>query len=89
LTAGRNTDLTASLERYSRNFPTNHGNWRWNFGQYSHVITLEFDVWITLEYEPERGFCFACWDNAVAESFFATLKCELDLDKPIGSRAET
>ena len=35
------------------------------------------------------GFCFACWDNAVAESLFGTLKCELDLDKPIGSRAET
>jgi putative transposase len=30
-----------------------------------------------------------CWDNAVVESFFATLKCELDLDKPIGSMSET
>ena len=30
-----------------------------------------------------------CWDNAVAESLFGTLKCELDLHKPIGSRAET
>jgi putative transposase len=30
-----------------------------------------------------------CWDNAVAESLFGTLKCELDLEKAIGSRAET
>ena len=30
-----------------------------------------------------------CWDNAVAESFFWTLKCELDLAKPIGSKAQT
>jgi putative transposase len=30
-----------------------------------------------------------CWDNAVAESAFATLKCELDLEHAIGSRAET
>ena len=30
-----------------------------------------------------------CWDNAVAESFFGTMKCELDLDKPIGDRTET
>jgi len=30
-----------------------------------------------------------CWDNAVAESFFGTLKCELDLAKPIGSKAQT
>ena len=30
-----------------------------------------------------------CWDNAVVESFFASLKCELDLDDPIGSRADT
>ena len=30
-----------------------------------------------------------CWDNATAESFFGTLKCELDLAKPIGSKART
>ena len=30
-----------------------------------------------------------CWDNAVAESFFGTLKCELDLAKPIGLKAHT
>ena len=30
-----------------------------------------------------------CWDNAVVESFFGTLKCELNLEKPIGFRAET
>ena len=30
-----------------------------------------------------------CWDNAVAESVFGTLKCELDLEQAIGSRAET
>ena len=30
-----------------------------------------------------------CWDNAVAESVFGTLKCELDLEMAIGSRAET
>ena len=30
-----------------------------------------------------------CWDNAVVESFFASLKCELDLEDTIGSRAET
>ena len=30
-----------------------------------------------------------CWDNAVTESFFGTLKCELDLAKPIGSKAHT
>jgi putative transposase len=30
-----------------------------------------------------------CWDNAVVESFFASLKCELDLEDAIGSRAET
>ena len=30
-----------------------------------------------------------CWDNAVVESLFGTLKCELDLDKPIGSNTET
>ena len=30
-----------------------------------------------------------CWDNAVVESFFASLKCELDLENPIGSRADT
>lgn len=27
-----------------------------------------------------------CWDNAVMESFFSTLKLELDLDKVIGAR---
>lgn len=30
-----------------------------------------------------------CWDNAVVESFFGSLKLELDLDKVIGSRAVT
>jgi putative transposase len=30
-----------------------------------------------------------CWDNAVAESFFSSLKLELGLDKVIGSRALT
>ncbi len=31
-----------------------------------------------------------CWDNAVMESFFATLKLELDLEKyPIGTREIT
>jgi putative transposase len=30
-----------------------------------------------------------CWDNAVAESFFGTLKCELNLEMAIGSRVET
>jgi putative transposase len=30
-----------------------------------------------------------CWDNAVAESFFGTLKCELDLAKAIGSKVQT
>jgi transposase InsO family protein len=30
-----------------------------------------------------------CWDNAVVESFFSTLKLELDLKKVIGSRAVT
>jgi hypothetical protein len=30
-----------------------------------------------------------CWDNAVAESAFGTLKCKLDLEHAIGTRAET
>ena len=30
-----------------------------------------------------------CWDNAVVESFFGTMKCELDLEKAIGNRFET
>jgi putative transposase len=30
-----------------------------------------------------------CWDNAVMESFFSTLKLELDLDKMIGDRTFT
>ena len=30
-----------------------------------------------------------CWDNAVTESFFATLKMELELDQLQGTRAET
>ena len=30
-----------------------------------------------------------CWDNAVAESLFGTMKCELNLERAIGSRAET
>ena len=30
-----------------------------------------------------------CWDNAAMESFFSTLKVELDLDKCQGSRAHT
>ena len=30
-----------------------------------------------------------CWDNAVVESFFGTLKLELGLDKVIGSREVT
>jgi putative transposase len=30
-----------------------------------------------------------CWDNAVAESTFGALKCELNLEHAIGSRAET
>jgi transposase InsO family protein len=30
-----------------------------------------------------------CWDNAVMESFFSTLKLELDLDKMTGDRAFT
>jgi putative transposase len=30
-----------------------------------------------------------CWDNAVMESFFSTLKLELDLDKIIGDRTLT
>ena len=30
-----------------------------------------------------------CWDNAVVEAFFATLKLELNLGSPIGSRAVT
>jgi transposase InsO family protein len=30
-----------------------------------------------------------CWDNAVAESFFATLKLELKPDRIWASRAET
>jgi len=30
-----------------------------------------------------------CWDNAVVESFFGTLKCELELEMAIGTRGET
>lgn len=30
-----------------------------------------------------------CWDNSVQESFFATLKTELELDRARGSRAQT
>ena len=30
-----------------------------------------------------------CWDNAAMESFFATLKMELDLHKAQGNRADT
>lgn len=30
-----------------------------------------------------------CWDNAVTESFFATLKMELGLERPLGDRAAT
>ena len=30
-----------------------------------------------------------CWDNAVLESFFSTLKLELELDKPQGTRTQT
>ena len=30
-----------------------------------------------------------CWDNAPTESFFATLKTELELDKARGNRAQT
>lgn len=30
-----------------------------------------------------------CWDNAVVESFFATLKTELELHRPIGNREVT
>jgi putative transposase len=30
-----------------------------------------------------------CWDNAVVESAFGTLKCELDIKHAIGTRAET
>ena len=30
-----------------------------------------------------------CWDNAVVEAFFATLKLELGLERSIGSRAVT
>ncbi|WP_425388044.1 integrase core domain-containing protein [Deinococcus misasensis] len=30
-----------------------------------------------------------CWDNAVVESFFATLKLELALHRSIGNREET
>lgn len=30
-----------------------------------------------------------CWDNAAMESFFATLKTELGLDRPIGDRQHT
>ncbi len=33
--------------------------------------------------------CGNCWDNAVCESFFATLKTELDLHSPIGCRKMT
>ena len=30
-----------------------------------------------------------CWDNAVQESFFATIKTELELDKARWNRAQT
>nr|WP_019011933.1 integrase core domain-containing protein [Deinococcus aquatilis] len=30
-----------------------------------------------------------CWDNAAMESFFATLKLELNLDKAQGNRSDT
>lgn len=30
-----------------------------------------------------------CWDNAMCESFFASLKCELDFEKPMRSKAVT
>ncbi len=30
-----------------------------------------------------------CWDNAPCESFFSTLKLELDLDKACGTKLET
>ncbi|GGJ60128.1 IS3 family transposase [Deinococcus roseus] len=30
-----------------------------------------------------------CWDNAAMESFFATLKTELGLDRPLGNRQDT
>ncbi len=30
-----------------------------------------------------------CWDNARVESFFSTLKLELDLHKSQGTRAQT
>lgn len=42
-----------------------------------------------LEAVPSMSRKGDCWDNAVVESFFATLKCELDLEHPIGSQAGT
>ena len=42
-----------------------------------------------LEAIPSMSRKGNCWDNAVAESFFGTIKCELDLENPIGSRAVT
>jgi transposase InsO family protein len=52
--------------------------------------SLEFQTEITnLEGISSMSRKGNCWDNAVVESFFSTLKLELDLDKVIGSRAVT
>ena len=42
-----------------------------------------------LKAEPSMSRKGNCWDNAVVESFFGTLKLELDLDSVIGTRAFT
>ena len=42
-----------------------------------------------MEIAPSMSRKGDCWDNAVAESFFATLEKELLTDKPLQPRAET
>jgi putative transposase len=52
--------------------------------------SLEFQTQITkLEGISSMSRKGNCWDNAVVESFFSSLKLELDLGKVIGSRAVT
>jgi putative transposase len=86
--------------RLNREFQADKPNQKWVTDiTYLHTsegwlfLAVVMDLFSRMRPKPVRCWCGVkkgnCWDNAVMESFFSTLKLELDLDKMIGDRAFT
>jgi putative transposase len=84
------TELVISALEMARKNRQPHSGLLHHSDQGSQYASLEYrQALLRLEAVQSMSRKGECWDNAVTESFFATLKMELELDKIQGTRAET